>query len=377
MQESALYDHWLRLAHGQRLIVNSGHRLQVLSAGQLNLHEGPDFQHARFILDGLLCQGAVEIHRREGEWYAHGHHLDSRYADVQLHMVAAGSAAGGVTHGQHERSIPSMQLPRPAVTRRVRCHPLRETGEARWRELAWQRQQLKVRGLLTALAVLPAEDVFYVHLMRALGYGGNSDAFEMLARRVPWRQAQALRHRPSRLRALYREQAQALSWRRGGLRPAAHPEAGMALMEHWMIRYGLPELYKRLRQILQGRWPRRMLLKVLEALLRPSPAPSVARIGRGRIIEMLGNVFIPLEYARAADSEGYRFYLRELFFGLPQPAVYGVLRRQPAFKPYLPVRRFYQSQALLQVWRVHCRAGACRACPLGHHHPAPANRLLP
>ena len=363
VQESMLYDHWLRLARQQRLIINSGHRLQLLSAGQLNTREGPDFQHARFILDGVLCQGAVEIHRSEAEWYAHGHHLDGRYADVQLHMVAAGSAAEGVRHNRPGRSIPTMILPASAAAPAPPCRPGRAVDEERWRELAWQRLQLRLRGLRAAACA--EEDVFYRQLLRALGYGGNSDAFEILARRVPWRQAQALRHRPAALRAVYREQAATLPWRRGGLRPFNRVGAGLDLIAHWMIRYGLPELYKRTSLLIQSRRSLSVLLSSLELLLRPPAVPGMPRLGRGRLIEMLGNLFIPLEYARAVDSEGYRFYLRELFFGLPQPAVYGVFRHHAAFKSYLPLRRFYKSQALLQVWRHYCEAGACHACPLG------------
>lgn len=41
--------------------------------------------------DGTVFRGDIEIHVRESDWHAHGHHNDARYNGVMLHVVAAES----------------------------------------------------------------------------------------------------------------------------------------------------------------------------------------------------------------------------------------------------------------------------------------------
>jgi hypothetical protein len=61
--------------------------IRVLKPGIWNSEEGPDFMHAEIEIDGKLYIGDVEIHVRASEWYAHKHHLNSRYNRVILHAV--------------------------------------------------------------------------------------------------------------------------------------------------------------------------------------------------------------------------------------------------------------------------------------------------
>ncbi|MCS7169717.1 MAG: DUF2851 family protein, partial [Candidatus Kapabacteria bacterium] len=41
----------------------SGKRLQILAPGELNVHEGPDFQDMVLLIDGTLYVGDGEFHR--------------------------------------------------------------------------------------------------------------------------------------------------------------------------------------------------------------------------------------------------------------------------------------------------------------------------
>lgn len=70
------------------LNVKSGKRLQVLSPGTRNLHEGPDFLDAALLLNGSVVIGDIEYHRYASEWKSHGHGSDTRYLNVVLHVVS-------------------------------------------------------------------------------------------------------------------------------------------------------------------------------------------------------------------------------------------------------------------------------------------------
>jgi hypothetical protein len=66
-----------------------GERIEVVFAGHWTHGFGPDFDQAMLsFADGTLRTGAVEIHQRTSDWIAHRHHLDPRYNDVILHVVA-------------------------------------------------------------------------------------------------------------------------------------------------------------------------------------------------------------------------------------------------------------------------------------------------
>ena len=88
--EEIMYLRWERsVVPGSSYQLRDGRRLVVLSRGQRNRSAGPDYPGALLLLEGELLSGAVEMHRQESEWYAHGHHTDAAYGDVVLHLVAA------------------------------------------------------------------------------------------------------------------------------------------------------------------------------------------------------------------------------------------------------------------------------------------------
>lgn len=67
----------------------AGEKIDVVFAGHWTHGFGPDFAQAMLAFaDGTVMTGAIEIHQRTGDWIAHRHHLDPRYNDVILHVVA-------------------------------------------------------------------------------------------------------------------------------------------------------------------------------------------------------------------------------------------------------------------------------------------------
>lgn len=65
----------------------SGKRLQILSPGNINIFEGPDFKDSAFLIDGTLRVGDSEFHRKSSDWNNHNHQNDKNYKNVVLHVV--------------------------------------------------------------------------------------------------------------------------------------------------------------------------------------------------------------------------------------------------------------------------------------------------
>ena len=61
--------------------------IRVLNFGQLNHLQGPDFTGAEVEIDGVKHHGSIEIHVNSSHWCIHGHHTDTRYNQVVLHVV--------------------------------------------------------------------------------------------------------------------------------------------------------------------------------------------------------------------------------------------------------------------------------------------------
>ncbi len=64
-----------------------GKRLQILSPGVINTHEGPDFLDLAFMLNSQLIIGDAEFHKKSSDWEKHAHSSDPRYDKVILHIV--------------------------------------------------------------------------------------------------------------------------------------------------------------------------------------------------------------------------------------------------------------------------------------------------
>lgn len=92
-KESLLYLLWTqRAAPGTEFRCRGGERIHLLSPGHRNNGPGPDFLDAVMLVNGLLKTGAVEMHRRENDWFLHGHQHDPAYQQVILHLVDQPSA---------------------------------------------------------------------------------------------------------------------------------------------------------------------------------------------------------------------------------------------------------------------------------------------
>lgn len=77
---------WMEQKYFKNLRTSKGEPVEIISPGIWNQEAGPDFLKAHLNIDGKAVRGNVEIHLSAEDWYNHGHHQDSRYNQVVLHV---------------------------------------------------------------------------------------------------------------------------------------------------------------------------------------------------------------------------------------------------------------------------------------------------
>ncbi|MFB6355699.1 MAG: DUF2851 family protein [bacterium] len=65
--------------------------VSVTEPGRSGFPEGPDVWDVVLDIDGITRKGDVEIHRQAADWYHHGHHRDSNFNEVVLHVCLTAS----------------------------------------------------------------------------------------------------------------------------------------------------------------------------------------------------------------------------------------------------------------------------------------------
>ena len=204
------------------LYTTEGLPVSVIDPGMEHQDAGPDFFNAKIRIADTLWAGSVEIHDRASDWLRHHHDQDKAYDGVILHVVGIDDTPITRTTGE---PIPMLRLPIPPAVRAnvdwllskelpVSCLPrLREVDEVHitgWLDaLLSERLERKATDILNLLSHYQGDwnEVCYVSLTRSFGFGINNDAFERLARSLPFRYIQKQRISSSQVEALLFGQA--------------------------------------------------------------------------------------------------------------------------------------------------------------------------
>ncbi len=180
--------------------------IRVLKPGTWNHGEGPDFMNAEMEIDGKLHVGDVEIHVKSSEWYAHKHHLNSRYNRVILHTVFFNDDFNLRTRLQNGKRIPTLELLKfiniptgdlldstqetevdASSYCRITGHELNiDILRGVFDSLGRERFLEKTESMRLLRTRLNYEQLLYEGIMEALGYKENSTPLRELAQRVPF-----------------------------------------------------------------------------------------------------------------------------------------------------------------------------------------------
>jgi hypothetical protein len=407
---------WLREAvPGARFVTTRGAVARIISVGMRNGQDGPDFLEARIDIDGALRVGPIEIHVHENDWFTHGHGTDPRYRGVILHVVLYGASPPGAVTGiptvvladalsRPLRSVWAEVLADEPSASRFACAPYAgliptTVSDVAMLLAAAQRLERKQRRVAERLqAWMPAlgpeaaaSQVLYELLARALGYGGNQDAMESLARALPLHVVSAVsggreRQALAALRLAAGRDARTSvpglrqSLRAHGIRPPvveAHAWRSCRVRSVNRIDTRLAELAASLPGLATGQWVSRLHAALAEAgalhaTVLPAvfdflaPARTEAATG-ARFREILLNAVAPLflAYGRQHGEERLCRAASALYhrlFPAPRNAKLDALAAQFTLPSEL---RGYMQQGLLEMHDTLCVPGLCSECLVG------------
>ncbi|MES2130700.1 MAG: DUF2851 family protein [Bacteroidota bacterium] len=177
--------------------------IKVVAIGEHNLHSGPDFFNAKVSINHILLAGNVEIHIKTSDWLKHKHQNNKTYNNLILHVV-------------YEHDIDLMQNEEFNVSVIELKSLIKPSLLEKYNELALSRQaipcgksiatipeikiyswfdRLMVERLESKSAYIEhlfqysknnLEETLYILLCRNFGFKINGDAFELLAKSLPY-----------------------------------------------------------------------------------------------------------------------------------------------------------------------------------------------
>jgi len=176
ISELAVQYFWFQNGGRQSWNATDGSEIKILNPGKWNVYDGPDFYQAQWRRQGVLTQGAVEIHVQSSDWQRHGHVQHPLYQNVDLHVVAEDDALQRYAHHTiclSQNGISLAQIISSIQTANVRDHEIFE----------WKKRAFRYQGWVLEYGEPVAS---WIAIARALGCHIHGDEMEYLAKHIPW-----------------------------------------------------------------------------------------------------------------------------------------------------------------------------------------------
>jgi len=405
-----------RLFEQKTLRTTEGLSVEVLKAGSIQHHSGPDLIDALVRVDGQIWAGNVEVHVRSSEWNAHGHQFDPAYENVILHVVFEHDSEVRTRNGTvpptvellDRVSIPCLEQHQTLMLSKEFVPCARQIAQVEQERIGtWlervlverlERKSEEVEALYMQLAKDPAETLYHM-VARAFGLKVNAEPFGMLAHALPLRTL--LKYRDDELRteallfgqagllhvdfldgyprllqaehvALSRMQGlrpgPAAAWKFARLRPMNFPTIRIAQLAQLLMRKdGINELLeagnvKELHRVLDvGTSPYWTDHYTFDT---PS-SPRVKRLGRTGADHLIINAVVPTLFAlgRLQGRPELRERALALLEALPAESN-NVLREWAAIGQV--ANSAARGQALLELKNSYCTQRRCLSCGVGN-----------
>ena len=388
-----IWEHCLWAGFEQQ--TTDGRSVEILSVGEHNRDAGPDYSHARVLIDGKEWVGNIEIHVCSSDWLRHRHHLDSAYDTVILHVVRT---ADKPIYNSRGELVPQCELQYPSdkdylsqlfeaaqamdsAFTRIGCaeqlvrDPLLLTDGWR-RTLLHKRLECKRASIERLLQITKGswEHALYISLARNFGFHTNSLPFEQLAINTPLSYLQQHRNSLFQLTALLMGQAglldddAALAKEYEFLRTkfSLTPMDG-CIWKHARLRpQNSPEL--RIRQFAQLLYQSESLLsKILDTndLKELMALFAVDKMGRSSIDILLINTVIPYKYAYAMHRHDQaRANEAAALMEHIAPENNTIVRQWRVLGQ--SIQNAADTQALLHLYQNYCQHHECINCEVGY-----------
>ena len=204
--------------HNELQTVNS-EKIKIISKGIRNHNSGPDFLDAKIMIDGILWAGNVEMHKLSSDWYAHGHEKNPAYDNVILHIVYEDNMP---VYNSNNTQIPTLELSKFIPKKLIKDYNkliknkslLRCQNELKYVDkftvihfkykLFFERLEHKFNIVQNLLQRTNNDwnQVLYETLLKYFGGIVNKDAFELLAKFLPYQVFNKHKDNPFQLEAL-------------------------------------------------------------------------------------------------------------------------------------------------------------------------------
>jgi hypothetical protein len=225
MTEKLLQFIWKNRYFNQRgLELVSGETLTIEYPGEENTDQGPDFVNARMHINGNYWIGSVELHLLSSGWVKHNHSADNNYSNVILHVVWKQDRL------DIKRYIPQLELCNRVPKMMIETYEgwmlkpvfipcessASKTERKKWE--GWKSRLLIMRLNRRKYSILDSLRINQYHWekqlwwMMAANFGNpvNKNAFEAVARSIPFSLIAKHRQRFIQLEALFMGQANLL-----------------------------------------------------------------------------------------------------------------------------------------------------------------------
>jgi len=416
IKEELLYYIWrTKNFNHNHLTTTRGENINIISYGQLNSSDGPDFLEAQVEIGDVLWSGAIEIHTNSSDWKKHMHEKDTNYKKVILHVVFNHDAE--IKHSIDEH-IPCLELKKriphnlieiyKAFDRKkwIPCEHLINSAtvlaiaSAKEKNLAnrFDRRLQEVESM-NKKTEKDWEELCYRLLLRAFGLVHNAEAFLSISNNVPLQIVKKNRDSNQTLEALfygasglldrefsddyprklkedfsflykkYRLNRKAqIALRHKAIRPQNFPTIKLSQFANMIMKPGIVSklIHSDISQI--------------EKLLTVSASPywhnhytfdklSKSRkktLGKSRIRVIILNAIVPTLYfigKKYGDEEKLK-RAKHILEKLPSENNV-IIKRWKSLG--ISCENAYDSQALLELKKYSCDIQACLNCPIGHH----------
>ncbi len=173
--------------------------IQIISPGNLNSNQGPDFSDAKIRIGKTLWAGSVELHLKTSDWKKHQHQQDLNYKNVILHVVWENDDPAIPDHIPLlilKNLVAKSLLDKYQTLMNTQGFIPCEKSIATVNSLSWNswKERLIIERLLRKSELVASclhqnkthwEETFWWLLARNFGIKVNADAFEQIARNTP------------------------------------------------------------------------------------------------------------------------------------------------------------------------------------------------
>jgi hypothetical protein len=405
-----------KLYSPETLVTTEGSPVSVIDTGIQNTDAGPDFFNAKVKIGDMTWAGCVEIHDKSSDWLRHHHDKDKAYDSVVLHLAGNCDIPVYRTTGD---PIPQAVLAVPETVQRnidwlihreeaIPCLPrIREIEPihlSSWANaLLCERLERKTNDILHLMEQYDNDwnEVFYIIFTRTFGFGVNNDAFERLARSIPYRYILKQRSSSSQVESMLFGQAGMLHepvedndhyfrlllkeykflshkfnlrplddslFKNLRMRPNSFPHVKLAQLAALWVRYD--SLFSAIRD--------EERLEPIKKLFRVHPSdywqthyhfrhasPKAEKyVGEGALLIVLINVVAPMLFAFGQKNKQPEYCDRAIHYLENLPAEKNTIVATFC-RAGMPAQHAGDSQALIQLKREYCEKKKCLYCRIG------------